>query len=60
MVRISRRCRAIRGGEEFIFRSPGDVMKDFDLVSKGPDKQENTEDDVTNFSKDAKQGTTAN
>ncbi|MCX7017894.1 MAG: type II secretion system major pseudopilin GspG [bacterium] len=40
-------------GEECIYRSPGDVDKDFDLVSKGPDKQENTEDDITNFSKSA-------
>lgn len=37
-------------GQEFIYRSPGEHNADFDLVSKGPDKQENTPDDITNYS----------
>jgi general secretion pathway protein G len=33
-------------GEEFVFKSPGESNKDFDLLSKGPDKREGTPDDV--------------
>ena len=39
--------------QEFIFKSPGDDGRDFDLISKGKDKQENTDDDLTNFTKEA-------
>jgi len=35
-------------GEEFIYRSPGEVNADYDLVSKGPDKKEGTDDDISN------------
>ncbi len=35
-------------GQEFIYASPGTINADYDLISKGPDKQENTTDDVTN------------
>lgn len=35
-------------GEDFIYRSPGELNDDYDLISKGPDKREGTEDDVTN------------
>lgn len=35
-------------GEEFIYRSPGEVTEDYDLVSKGPDKKEGTDDDISN------------
>lgn len=35
-------------GEEFIYRSPGELTEDYDLISKGPDKREGTEDDITN------------
>jgi len=35
-------------GEDFIYRSPGEVNADFDLISKGPDKKEGTDDDITN------------
>jgi general secretion pathway protein G len=38
-------------GQDFIYKSPGDVNKDFDLISKGPDKAENTPDDINNFPK---------
>ena len=34
--------------EDFIYRSPGEVNSDFDLISKGPDKREGTDDDITN------------
>jgi general secretion pathway protein G len=37
--------------QEFIYKCPGEVNKDFDLVSKGKDKTEGTEDDITNFPK---------
>ena len=36
-------------GQEFIYRSPGEHNADYDLISKGPDKQENTPDDIANF-----------
>ena len=36
-------------GQEFIYRSPGEHNNDYDLVSKGPDKQENTPDDIANY-----------
>ena len=35
-------------GEDFIYRSPGEVNSDFDLISMGPDKKEGTDDDITN------------
>jgi general secretion pathway protein G len=35
-------------GQEFIYASPGTINADYDLISKGPDKQENTADDITN------------
>lgn len=34
--------------EDFIYRSPGELNSDFDLISKGPDKREGTDDDITN------------
>ncbi len=37
-------------GEELVYRFPGDVNEEgFDLLSKGPDKEEDTEDDIGNF-----------
>jgi general secretion pathway protein G len=38
--------------QEYIFRSPGEHSKYYDLASKGPDKQEGTEDDITNWASD--------
>lgn len=35
-------------GEPLIYRCPGKKNKEFDLVSKGPDRLENTPDDITN------------
>lgn len=35
--------------QEFVYKSPGEQNKDYDLISKGYDKQENTADDITNF-----------
>ena len=35
-------------GEDFVYRSPGDVNTDYDLISKGPDKKEGTDDDISN------------
>jgi len=35
---------------EFIYKFPGEHNADFDLYSKGPDKQEETEDDIKNWS----------
>ena len=40
-------------GEELVYRFPGDVNEDgFDLLSKGPDMEEDTEDDIGNFRKE--------
>lgn len=40
-------------GEELIYKFPGEVHEDgYDLVSKGPDKEEDTEDDIGNFRKE--------
>ncbi|MDD4278397.1 MAG: type II secretion system major pseudopilin GspG [Candidatus Sumerlaeales bacterium] len=39
--------------QDYIYRCPGELGGDFDLISKGPDKQENTEDDITNIKKKA-------
>ncbi len=40
-------------GEELVYRHPGDVNEEgFDLLSKGPDKEEDTEDDIGNFRKE--------
>jgi len=37
-------------GEEFIYRFPGENNRlGFDLWSKGPDRQDGTEDDITNW-----------
>lgn len=33
---------------EFIYRSPGESGREYDLVSKGKDGQEGTKDDITN------------
>ena len=40
-------------GQELIYTVPGDVNEDsYDLLSKGPDQEEDTEDDIGNFRKD--------
>lgn len=39
--------------QEFVYKSPGDDGRDFDLVSKGKDKQENTDDDITSYKREA-------
>lgn len=39
--------------EELVYRYPGDVNEDgFDLLSVGPDQEEDTEDDIGNFRKE--------
>jgi general secretion pathway protein G len=35
-------------GQDFIYRSPGEINADFDIVSTGPDKKEGTDDDIAN------------
>ena len=40
-------------GQELIYKSPGENNRDFDLISKGIDKQEGTEDDIGNVSRDS-------
>lgn len=42
--------------QEFIYKCPGENNRDYDLVSKGPDKQEGSPDDITNFPKDTSTG----
>jgi general secretion pathway protein G len=37
-------------GQPFVFRCPGEMNKDgADIISKGPDKQEGTEDDIKSW-----------
>jgi general secretion pathway protein G len=42
-------------GHEWIYRNPSEIdeSKPYDIVSLGPDGQENTEDDITNHGLDA-------
>ncbi len=35
--------------QEFIYNYPGEHGPDFDLMSKGPDRQEGTDDDITSW-----------
>ena len=35
--------------QEFIFKCPGEHNSDYDLSSKGPDRQEGTDDDIKNW-----------
>ena len=37
--------------QPFIYKSPGEDGKPYDLYSKGPDKKEGTEHDVTLYKK---------
>lgn len=38
--------------EEFIYKCPGEHNAYYDLSSKGPDRQEDTEDDIVNWQTD--------
>ena len=38
---------------DFIYKCPGKHGKDYDLYSPGPDEKEETEDDITNWKKEA-------
>lgn len=40
--------------QPYIYRRPGEHGGEYDLVSKGPDTKEGTEDDVNNYGKAAK------
>ncbi|MBN1902367.1 type II secretion system major pseudopilin GspG [Candidatus Sumerlaeota bacterium] len=35
--------------EDFIYKFPGEHNQEYDLYSKGPDRQEDTEDDIKNW-----------
>jgi general secretion pathway protein G len=37
--------------QDFVYRSPGEINSDYDIISLGPDKREGTEDDLTNAPK---------
>ena len=39
-------------GNDFVYKYPGDNAVYYDLYSYGPDGQEETEDDITNWKKD--------
>jgi len=39
-------------GERFLYKCPGENNKDYDLYSKGPDRQEDTDDDIVNWTKE--------
>lgn len=36
-------------GKEYILRVPGENGRDYDIISRGPDKQEGTEDDIRSW-----------
>lgn len=36
-------------GEPFLFKCPGEHNNDIDLISRGPDKKEGTEDDIRSW-----------
>lgn len=38
--------------QDFIYRSPGEINEDYDIISMGPDKKEGTDDDITNAPKE--------
>ena len=38
--------------EELIYRKPGEHSPDYDLFSKGPDKEEGTDDDIVSWQKE--------
>ena len=35
--------------EKFIYKIPAEKGSDYDLISKGPDREEGTSDDITNW-----------
>ena len=37
--------------EEYVYKCPGDNSPDYDLYSKGKDREEGTEDDITSWAK---------
>ena len=39
-------------GQTFIYKCPGEHNTDYDLYSKGPDRQEDTDDDIVNWQKE--------
>lgn len=43
--------------EDYIYRSPGEHNPDYDLFSKGPDRQEGTSDDIVSWATDSETGT---
>ena len=45
----NRRVPTDAWGEPFIYTFPSQHMGDFDLASKGPDRTEGTDDDITNW-----------
>lgn len=40
-------------GRELKYKSPGDVQESYDLWSMGPDGQDGTDDDITNYTKES-------
>ena len=47
-------------GSELVYHSPGEInVESYDLISFGPDKQEGTEDDITNASSQGTGGANA-
>ncbi len=40
--------------QDFIYRSPGEINSDYDIVSPGFDKREGTDDDISNAPKSEK------
>ena len=40
------------GKNEYQYRSPGEYNEDYDLWSMGPDREDGTEDDITNWTRE--------
>jgi len=43
-------------GKEYILRVPGENEREYDIISRGPDKQEGTEDDIRSWELHKKAG----
>ena len=43
-------------GKDYIYKQPGDGEREYDIVSRGPDKQEGTSDDINSWELHKKSG----
>jgi general secretion pathway protein G len=52
----SREVPADPWGKEYIYKQPGDGEREYDIISRGPDKQEGTADDIASWELHKKSG----